>query len=55
MPGKANKDLQDKSIKKMPRVLWQRFVGRCKTKGMTVTEGMIQAINMFLEDKNVSE
>lgn len=42
------KELQDKSIRNVPIVLWNRFAGGCKAKGMTVTEGIIEALNMWL-------
>lgn len=41
-------ETMDKSVRKVPIVLWNRFVGKCKTNGMTVTQGIIEAINLFL-------
>ena len=48
MTAKEIKTTQDKSIRDVPVVLWNRFVGRCKTNGKTVTEGIIEALNMWL-------
>ena len=44
------KETQDKSVKKVPVVLWNRFVGKCKTNGMTVTQGIIEALNLWLNN-----
>ena len=43
----------DKSIRKVPIGLWQKFVGKCHGEGKTVTEGIVDAINLYLNDKGV--
>jgi hypothetical protein len=48
MTAKEIQETQDKSIKKVPVILWARFVGACKTDQKTVTEGIIEAINLWL-------
>lgn len=40
----------DKSIRKVPIGLWQKFVGKCIGQGKTVTEGIIEAITKWMED-----
>ena len=49
MTIKEIQETQDKSIKKVPVKLWARFVGACKTEQMTVTQGIIEAFDMFLD------
>lgn len=51
MTAKEIKETQDKSIRNVPVVLWNRFVGKCKTKGMTITQGIIEAINGWMENE----
>lgn len=53
MTAKEVLETQSKSIKNVPIILWNRFVGACKTEGKTVTEGIIDAINLYLEKNSL--
>ena len=44
-------EVKDKSIRDMPVTLWNRFAGECKTRGMTVTQGAIEAFTDWLNKK----
>jgi len=38
----------DKSIRKVPVGLWMKFTGKCKTNGKTVTQGIIEAVTLWM-------
>lgn len=40
----------DKSIRNVPLDLWFKFVGKCKTNNKTVTQGITEAINLYLKE-----
>lgn len=48
MKEKNGIEVADKSIRNVPLGLWCRFVGNCKSQNKTVTEGIIEAINLYL-------
>jgi len=37
------------TIRNMPIGLWRRFMGKCKTNGLTAAQGAIEAFNDWLE------
>ena len=39
----------DKTIKSIPVVLWARFKSRCAAKGLSITQGFIEAVTLWLE------
>lgn len=48
-------ETQDKSIKKVPIVLWARFVGKVKTKpDRTITQVIIDLISKWLAEEEES-
>ena len=49
MKEKNGIKIADKSIRNIPIGLWMKFVGHCHSKGMTVTQGIIEAINLYLD------
>jgi hypothetical protein len=48
MKEKNGIEVADKSIRNVPLGLWCRFVGRCKTNNMTVTQGIIEAVTLWM-------
>jgi hypothetical protein len=44
-------ELAKVSIRDVPVVLWKRFVGSCVTDNKKVSEGIIEAINLYLEKR----
>jgi len=52
MKEKNGIKVADKSIRNVPIGIWQKFVGRCIGQGKTVTQGIIEALNLWMEAKN---
>lgn len=44
-------EVKDKSIKNVPVSFWNKFAGRCKERGMTVTQGFIEATTEWMKKK----
>ena len=44
-------EVADKSIRDIPLGIWMRFVGKCHGQGMTVTQGIIEAVTLWMYKK----
>lgn len=43
------KEEQNKTLRLIPMGLWRRFKGKCGTEGISLTQGFIEAANLWLE------
>ena len=50
MKEKNGIKVADKSIRNVPLGLWCKFAGHCKSRNITITAGIIEAINLYFEE-----
>lgn len=43
-------EIKDKTIKSIPVIFWNRFAGKCKTKGLTITQGFMIAARAWMKE-----
>jgi hypothetical protein len=48
MDIKKEIELANKSVRNVPVLLWYKFVGHCKTNNKTVTQGIIEAVTLWM-------
>jgi hypothetical protein len=49
MTLKETKKEMDKTLRKVPVGIWCRFKGRCGERNINLTQGFIEAVNLWLE------
>ena len=55
MTYKETKTEQNQTLSMVPLSIWRKFKAKCATEGITMTEGFIEAVTMWMDKKGVQD